>query len=46
MVMGYTFEDLRRAFNDPIRFHNELRKFNSRLYASRYRDQFDVMDAD
>ena len=47
---NYTPGDLRRAFNDPIRFHNELRKFNrqlnSRLYASRYRDQFDVMDAD
>jgi len=50
MTSYYTFADLRRALEDPILFHNELRKYNRKLngwlYKRRYTDQFDVTEAD
>lgn len=47
---NYNLKTVKRAFKDPIRFHNELRKTNRKLNAYLYKDQFtpgfDVIEAD
>ncbi|SDK06813.1 hypothetical protein SAMN05216226_11658 [Halovenus aranensis] len=46
----YSLENFERALRDPEHFHEELRRvnraLNSRLYAGRYADAFDVMEED
>jgi len=50
MGSHYNLKTLKSAFNDPIRFHNEMRKINRKLNSNIYKNQytpgFDVIEAD
>jgi hypothetical protein len=50
MGTHYNLQNLKRAINDPILFHNELRKINRKanntLYSGRQNKTFDVLDQD
>jgi len=50
MIGGYSLADIRKALNEPIRFHNELRKINriinSNIYNKREQKTVDIIDKD
>lgn len=50
MGSHYNLQTLKQALEDPIRLHNELRKFNRKLngalYENQYTSGFDVIEAD
>jgi hypothetical protein len=50
MGSRYNIKNLKRALDDPVLFHNELRRINrglnNRVYENRYEDTFDVIDKD
>lgn len=50
MLGRYNLHNLKRAVDDPVLFHNELRRvnrwLNKAIYNSRYGEEFDVVEQD